>query len=107
MTSAAEARSWYENQRLGGSPNTGASAHQSSGGVDTSDVGAFYPIENGSAHRRYGYGAYGSHGELWLFYIFIIYKFAYKISQHYICVNASNETTVIFKYCTKLVAKQQ
>ncbi|XP_063705798.1 GATA-binding factor C isoform X2 [Culicoides brevitarsis] len=61
MTSAAEARSWYENQRLGGSPNTGTSAHQSSGGVDASDVGAFYPIENGSAHRRYGYAGYGSH----------------------------------------------
>uniref|UniRef100_A0A336MNX9 CSON004378 protein n=1 Tax=Culicoides sonorensis TaxID=179676 RepID=A0A336MNX9_CULSO len=82
MTSAAEARSWYENQRLGGSPNTGASTHQSSGGVDTSDVGAFYPIENGSAHRRYGYPSYGSHGEF--IYLHLIF-----------CVNASNLTTVL------------
>uniref|UniRef100_A0A336MRY0 CSON000367 protein n=1 Tax=Culicoides sonorensis TaxID=179676 RepID=A0A336MRY0_CULSO len=72
MTSAAEARSWYENQRLGGSPNTGASTHQSSGGVDTSDVGAFYPIENGSAHRRYGYPSYGSHGEFTFILIFSV-----------------------------------
>lgn len=66
MTSAAEARSWYENQRLGGSPSTGGlgSTHQNAGsGVDASDMGAFYAIENGSAHRRYGYG-YGSHGKL-------------------------------------------
>lgn len=90
MTSAAEARSWYENQRLGGSPNTGASAHQSSGGVDTSDVGAFYPIENGSAHRRYGYAGYGSHGELdkqLMLFTFFITR-----------VNASNKTTVIFNW---------
>lgn len=67
MTSAAEARSWYENQRLGGSPNTTTSAHQSaSSGVDASDMGAFYALENGTAHRRYSYASYGSHGKSFL-----------------------------------------
>lgn len=71
MSSAAESR-WYDNPRLGGSPNAGTS-HQNAGSagasnanngglVDTSDMGAFYSLEN-AGHRRYGYG-YGPHGKL-------------------------------------------
>lgn len=76
MTSAAEARSWYENQRIGSSPNTANSVgHQnSSSGLDASDMGAFYALENGSPHRRYGYG-YGSHGESFFYLIFLLFFF--------------------------------
>ncbi|XP_058464382.1 GATA-binding factor C isoform X3 [Malaya genurostris] len=63
MTSAAEARSWYDNQRLGGSPSTSAAAlgHQSAAaGVDPSEMNPFYPLENGT-HRRYYPSSYGPH----------------------------------------------
>ena len=63
MTATAEAaRSWYENPRLGGSPNStglssGASGHQSvssgSTGLDGPDMGAFYALESSGHHRRY------------------------------------------------------
>lgn len=69
MTSATETR-WYDSSpRLGGSPNAGTS-HQSAGGtssgsanngIDPSDMGAFYPLEN-SGHRRYYPTGYGPHG---------------------------------------------
>ncbi|XP_055689719.1 GATA-binding factor C isoform X8 [Lutzomyia longipalpis] len=65
MTSTAEAARWYDNPRLGGSPNAGAAtasgAHQAAtGGVDTSDMGAFYALENGG-HRRYYSTGYTPH----------------------------------------------
>lgn len=68
MTSAAESR-WYDNPRLGGSPNAGTS-HQGNGSsnggngglVDASDMGAFYSLENAS-HRRYYSTGYGPHGK--------------------------------------------
>ncbi|GAB0090583.1 GATA-binding factor C [Sergentomyia squamirostris] len=65
MTSTAEAARWYDNPRLGGSPNAGAAAasgaHQSAtGGVDASDMGAFYALENGG-HRRYYSTGYAPH----------------------------------------------
>lgn len=69
MTSAAESR-WYDNPRLGGSPSAGTS-HQSAGGsssagsanngLDASDMGAFYSLEN-AGHRRYYSTGYGPHG---------------------------------------------
>lgn len=71
MTSTAEASRWYENQRLAGSPNTSLAAHQASGGgLDSSEMGAFYALENGGphAHRRY-YSGYGPHHGMF-FYIF-------------------------------------
>ncbi|XP_055543800.1 endothelial transcription factor GATA-2-like isoform X2 [Wyeomyia smithii] len=63
MTSAADARSWYDNQRLGGSPSTSAAAlgHQSAtAGVDPTEMNPFYPLENGT-HRRYYPSSYGPH----------------------------------------------
>ncbi|XP_055619093.1 GATA-binding factor C isoform X3 [Toxorhynchites rutilus septentrionalis] len=63
MTSAAEARSWYDNQRLGGSPGTSVAAlgHQSAAAaVDPTEMNPFYPLENGS-HRRYYPSSYGPH----------------------------------------------
>lgn len=76
MTSAAEARSWYDNQqRLGASPGTSAAVlgHQSAAVaaaaavMDPSDLNPFYPMENGSHHhhhhhRRYYPSSYGPHG---------------------------------------------
>lgn len=65
MTSAAEARSWYDNQRLAASPGTtaGLGGHQSVGaGMDPSEMNPFYPLENGS-HRRYYPTSYAPHGE--------------------------------------------
>lgn len=61
MSSATESR-WYDNPRLGGSPNAGTS-HQSgagssgssnanNGGIGDADMGAFYSLEN-AGHRRY------------------------------------------------------
>lgn len=88
MTSTAEAARWYDNPRLGGggSPNTGggsgagpagagngigplgnshvaaaAMAAANGGGLDASDMGAFYALENGS--RRYYSGHYSPHGK--------------------------------------------
>ncbi|XP_062703035.1 GATA-binding factor C-like [Aedes albopictus] len=75
MTSAAEARSWYDNQqRLGASPGTSAAVlgHQSAAVaaaaavMDPSDLNPFYPMENGSHHhhhhhRRYYPSSYGPH----------------------------------------------
>lgn len=78
MTSAAESR-WYDNPRLGGSPNAGTS-HQGGGGgggggsgagtsngsnglVDASDMGAFYSLENTGHARRYYPTGYGPHGK--------------------------------------------
>lgn len=70
MTSTAEASRWYGNQRLPGSPNSSALVHQnaggsgSSGGVDASEMSAYYALENSNAHRRYYSAAgYGPHGE--------------------------------------------
>lgn len=71
MSSAAESR-WYDNPRLSGSPNAGTS-HQNAGSsgtsnanngglVDTSDMGAFYSLEN-AGHRRYYSTGYGPHGK--------------------------------------------
>lgn len=59
MTSSADTARWYDNPRLGGSPSTGgghggSSSHQTSG-HDTTDMGAFYALDN-SGHRRYAYG---------------------------------------------------
>ncbi|XP_037026169.1 GATA-binding factor C isoform X3 [Bradysia coprophila] len=59
MTSTAESARWYDNPRLGASPNTGGSSHQS-GGVDASDMGAFYALEN-AGHRRYYSTGYAPH----------------------------------------------
>ncbi|KAJ6640220.1 GATA-binding factor C [Pseudolycoriella hygida] len=59
MTSTAETARWYDNPRLGGSPNTGGGSHQS-GGVDASDMGAFYALEN-AGHRRYYSTGYAPH----------------------------------------------
>jgi hypothetical protein len=58
MTSTAEASRWYGNQRLPGSPNTSlahqnASSSGGSGGVDASEMSAYYALENSNAHRRY------------------------------------------------------
>lgn len=73
MTSAAESR-WYDNPRLGSSPNAGTS-HQGGGGggggtsnggnglVDASDMGAFYSLENAGHARRYYSTGYGPHGK--------------------------------------------
>lgn len=73
MTSTAETR-WYENPRLGGSPNAGTSHQGSSSGgnasgngnnggiVDASDMGAFYSLEN-AGHRRYYSTGYAPHGK--------------------------------------------
>lgn len=61
MTSTAESARWYDNPRLGASPNTGGSSHQS-GGVDASDMGAFYALEN-AGHRRYYSTGYAPHGK--------------------------------------------
>lgn len=70
MTSAAESR-WYDNPRLGGSPNAAGTSHQGGGGVgngsnggivDASDMGAFYSLEN-AGHRRYYSTGYGPHGK--------------------------------------------
>lgn len=69
MTSTAEASRWYGNQRLPGSPNTALSAHQnagsSAGGVDASEMSAYYALENSNAHRRYYSAAagYSPHSE--------------------------------------------
>lgn len=85
MTSAAESR-WYDNPRLSGSPNAGTS-HQSGGSsgtsnannggiVDTSDMGAFYSLEN-AGHRRYyptGYGPHGIYFKTFFILFFIISK---------------------------------
>lgn len=71
MSSATESR-WYDNPRLSGSPNAGTS-HQNAGStgssnannggiVDTSDMGAFYSLEN-AGHRRYYSTGYGPHGK--------------------------------------------
>ncbi|XP_039447085.1 GATA-binding factor C-like isoform X2 [Culex pipiens pallens] len=63
MTSAAEARSWYDNQRLAASPGTtaGLGGHQSVGaGMDPTEMNPFYPLENGS-HRRYYPTSYAPH----------------------------------------------
>jgi len=94
MTSTAEAatRSWYDNPRLGGSPQTnglsstgsslghhslssgssgvGSSAGLAGGGgsgscglgLDSSDMSAFYALESNGHHRRY-YSGYHQHGE--------------------------------------------
>lgn len=62
MTSTAEARSWYGNQRLPGSPNSSAlhqNAGGSGGGVDASEMSAYYALENSNAHRRYYSAAAG------------------------------------------------
>lgn len=61
MTSTADSARWYDNPRLGGSPNTGGGNHQGNGGVDTSDMGAFYALENAN-HRRYYSTGYAPHG---------------------------------------------
>lgn len=71
MTSTAESR-WYDNPRLGTSPNAGGSSHQGGAGgsgglgngigVDASDMGAFYSLEN-AGHRRYYSTGYAPHGE--------------------------------------------
>lgn len=78
MTSTAESR-WYDNPRLGGSPNTAGTSHQGGGGagngsnggiVDASDMGAFYSLEN-AGHRRYystGYGPHGRHNNFSIFW---------------------------------------
>lgn len=71
MTSTAEASRWYGNQRLPGSPNSSAiGSHQNSvgsggsGGVDASEMSAYYALENSNAHRRYYQTAgYGPHGK--------------------------------------------
>lgn len=73
MTSTAESARWYDNPRLGGSPNTGGGSHQS-GGVDASDMGAFYALEN-AGHRRYYSTGYAPHGKN-QFFIFLIKYFA-------------------------------
>ncbi|KFB44018.1 AGAP004228-PA-like protein [Anopheles sinensis] len=62
MTSAAEARSWYDNQRLGGSPGTSAALGHQTAAVDPSEMNPFYPLEN-SSHRRYYPTSYGPHGK--------------------------------------------
>lgn len=64
MTSTAEASRWYDNQRLAGSPGSSLS-HQGGGGVDASEMGAFYALENGGGHphRRYYSTGYGPHGK--------------------------------------------
>ncbi|XP_055592651.1 GATA-binding factor C isoform X1 [Uranotaenia lowii] len=82
--SAVEARGWYDNQRLAAESSLGPSAaaaaaaavslgQQSSvgtgiggGGIDSSDMNAFYRFENSSAaaaaaHRRYYPTGYGTH----------------------------------------------
>lgn len=82
MDMTAEAARWYDSPRLGGSPNTGAGgpsgggngvgigplgnshaavAAANGGGLDASDMGAFYALENGS--RRYYSGHYSPHGK--------------------------------------------
>lgn len=85
MDMTAEAARWYDSPRLGGSPNTGgaggglggggnggigplgnshaaaAAAAANGGGLDASDMGAFYALENGS--RRYYSGHYSPHGK--------------------------------------------
>lgn len=68
MTSTAESARWYDNPRLGGSPNTGGGSHQS-GGVDASDMGAFYALEN-AGHRRYYSTGYAPHGKNQFFYFY-------------------------------------
>lgn len=73
MTSTADSVRWYDTPRVGGSPNTGGApsgGNHQSGGVDSSDMGAFYSLENGG-HRRYSSYGY-SHGE---FFFFLIYLF--------------------------------
>ncbi|XP_055617558.1 GATA-binding factor C-like isoform X2 [Toxorhynchites rutilus septentrionalis] len=75
--SAVEARGWYDNQRLAAESSLGPSAaaaaaaaaslgqQSGAGGVDTSDMNAFYRFENGAAaaaaHRRYYPTGYGTH----------------------------------------------
>lgn len=73
MTSTTEAR-WYDNPRLGSSPNAAGSSHQGVGGgsIDASDMGAFYSLEN-AGHRRYYSTGYG-HGKLELL-MQILYSF--------------------------------
>lgn len=86
MDMTAEAARWYDSPRLGGSPNTGvgggvgggpgsgngvgplgnshaaaAVAAANGGGLDATDMGAFYALENGS--RRYYSGHYSPHGK--------------------------------------------
>lgn len=70
MTSTAEAR-WYDNPRLGSSPNASAGTHQGGGGgggIDASDMGAFYSLEN-AGHRRYYSTGYGHGKSLEIFYL--------------------------------------
>lgn len=62
MTSTADSSRWYDNPRLGGSPNTAGGSHQGVGGVDASDMGAFYALEN-AGHRRYYSSGYAPHGK--------------------------------------------
>lgn len=97
MTSTADSSRWYDNPRLGGSPSSngiggglsGGGGHQmgGSGGLggsggggglggigggnnlDSSDMGAFYALENAN-HRRYYSSGYAQHGELGLFNVF-------------------------------------
>lgn len=84
----AEAARWYDSPRLGGSPNTGgvggggngigplgnshaaAAVAAANGGLDASDMGAFYALENGS--RRYYSGHYSPHGKCLITIIMII-----------------------------------
>lgn len=75
MDMTAEAARWYDNPRLGGgggggSPNTvglgnGGAGHPNlnAGGVDPSDMGAFYALENGASRRYYSTGHYSPHGK--------------------------------------------
>lgn len=85
MSSATESR-WYDNPRLSGSPNAGTS-HQNAGStgssnannggiVDTSDMGAFYSLEN-AGHRRYYSTGYGPHGKFHsaAYYFFLKFLF--------------------------------
>lgn len=43
-------------------------SHQGIGGVDASDMSAFYALEN-AGHRRYYSAGYGPHGEFECFFI--------------------------------------
>lgn len=80
MTSTAESARWYDNPRLGASPNTGGSSHQS-GGVDASDMGAFYALEN-AGHRRYYSTGYAPHGKNQFFVRCVSCSSIYEITKY-------------------------
>lgn len=109
MTSAAESR-WYDNPRLGSSPNAGTS-HQGGGGggggtsnggnglVDASDMGAFYSLENAGHARRYYSTGYGPHGKFFeAFHNFTYFrrktKEVYRIRY---CVEIRTSAQVIWR----------